>query len=119
MLTEAAGSLRALADKTGTLTVGQPRAVSIEPLDGRSADDPGARRSQERHSNIRVGEAITRAAHSMQDQHGNQIVSDVSATTGRGISGRCHSSARLKQHASTCCTGAAQLAALESAARRC
>ncbi|MCO5177418.1 MAG: cadmium-translocating P-type ATPase [Thermomicrobiales bacterium] len=117
---EAAGSLRALAfDKTGTLTVGQPRVVSIEPLDGRSADEILALAAAvERYSEHPLGEAIVTAAHDRKINTGNQIVSDVSATTGRGISARVGvtfvrigSSSMLS--ADLAAPEAAQLAALE------
>ena len=85
---EAAGSLRALAfDKTGTLTVGRPRVITIEPFDGRAPDELLALAAAvERYSEHPLGTAIVNAAHDRGLPANGHIVTDVAATTGRGIS---------------------------------
>jgi len=85
---EAAGSLRALAfDKTGTLTAGRPRVVSVEPFDGRAADDLLALAAAvERYSEHPLGAAIVTAARERGLPVNGHVVVAVAATTGRGIS---------------------------------
>jgi len=94
---EAAGSLRALAlDKTGTLTIGQPRVASVVSLNG-MADDDILRMAAavERYSEHPLGEAIVRAAEErgLTSPNGSEPVSDARAHVGRGIEARMNGQA--------------------------
>ena len=74
-------------DKTGTLTIGRPTLSSIEPIDGRSADDLlGLAAAVERGGRHPLAEAVCRAA----DDRGLDLdtAGESEARPGAGVSAR-------------------------------
>jgi P-type Cu+ transporter len=76
-----------VVDKTGTLTEGKPKLVTVEPADGFSAEDLlQLAAGLERASEHPLAEAIVRGAEQRGEAHAD--VRDFQSVTGKGVRGR-------------------------------
>jgi Zn2+/Cd2+-exporting ATPase len=92
---EAAGGVTAVAlDKTGTITLGEPRVERVVPLDGRTPTEVMARAAAaERLSEHPVGRAVRAAAGELGIDATDAV--DLTVIPGRGVIARCAGSVTM------------------------